>query len=133
MLLPRATLLALTADHPPPTPPSPAARGGEDYWLAHCEGFKVQSPEGEVGIVESVVYAADAARPAYLTVTGGRFLRYTALVPCGEVVSIDARQTRLNVQARPARQPLRATMANGARRVSHRPTARGEGMGWTNT
>src|SRR5438477_5546829 len=124
MLLPRATLLALTADHPSPAQPITAARGGGEYWLGHCEGFKVQSPEGEVGVVESVVYAADAGRPAYLAVTGGRLLLHTALVPCGEVVSIDARQTRLDVQARPARQSLRTAVANGARRVSHRPAAR---------
>ncbi|MFL5830951.1 MAG: hypothetical protein ACJ76X_13635 [Solirubrobacteraceae bacterium] len=133
MLLPRATLLALTADHPPAAQPTTAARGGGEYWLGHCEGFKVQSPEGEVGIVESVVYAADAAQPAYLTVTGGRLLLHTARVPCGEVVSIDARQTRLNVQARPARRSLRGTMADRVRRASHRPGARGEGVGWTNT
>jgi hypothetical protein len=124
MLLPRAMLLALTADHPPPAQTTTAARGGGEYWLGHCEGFKVQSPEGDVGIVESVVYATDAARPAYLAVTGGRLLLHTALVPCTEVISIDARQTRLGVQARPARQSLGTTMANGARWMSHRPPAR---------
>jgi len=123
MLLPRATLLALTADHPPPAQPINAGGRGEDYWLGHCEGFKVQSPEGEVGVVESVVYAADAARPAYLAVTGGRLLLRTALVPCGEVVSVDARRTRLDVQARRARRSLRTTLADGARRMSHRPSA----------
>jgi hypothetical protein len=107
MLVPRATLLALTADRPRPAQPITAARMGGDYWLGHCEGFKVQSPEGEVGVVESVVYAADAVRPAYLAVTGGRLLLHTALVPCDQVVSVDARQTRLDVQARPARQSLR--------------------------
>src|SRR5438477_3163850 len=123
MLLPRAMLLALTADHPPPAQPVAAARS--NYWLGHCEGFKVQSPEGDVGVVESVVYAADAGRPAYLAVTGGRLLLHTALVPCGDVVSIDARQTRLDVQARPAQPSLRTTVANRARRVSHRPRERG--------
>jgi len=131
MLLPRATLMALTADHPPPAQPITAARGVGDYWLGHCEGFKVQSPEGEVGVVESVVYAADTGRPACLAVTGGRLLLRTELVPCGEVVSIDARQTRLEVQARPARRALRTTLADGARRMSHRPTAGRVGDGET--
>jgi hypothetical protein len=133
MLLPRATLLALTADHPPPAQPTTAARRSGDDWLGHCEGFNVQSPEGEVGVVESVIYAADAVRPAYLAVTGGRLLLRTALVPCGEVVSIDARQTRLDVRARPARRSLRTTVADGARRVSRRPTASrvGHGLGET--
>jgi hypothetical protein len=133
MLVPRATLLALTADRPPPAQPITAARMDREYWLGHCEGFKVRSPEGEVGVVESVVYAAHAARPAYLAVTSGRLLLHTALVPCGEVVSIDARQTRLDVQARPARQSLRTTIANGARRMSHRPAAAGEGAAWNST
>ncbi|HEX3329284.1 MAG TPA: hypothetical protein VHS27_05130 [Gaiellales bacterium] len=123
MLLPHATLLALTADHPLPALPINAGRKGGDYWLDHCEGFEVQSPEGKVGVVESVVYAADAARPAYLAVTGGRLLLRTAFVPCGDVVSIDARQTRLDVRARPARRSVRTTLADGARRMSHRPTA----------
>lgn len=115
MLLPRATLLALTADRPTPAQPITAARAGGDYWLGHCEGFRVQSPEGEVGVVESVVYAADAGRPTYLAVTGGRLRLRTALVPCSEVVSINARQTRLDVQARPARRSLRTTVAHGTR------------------
>src|SRR3954469_4606086 len=133
MLVPRATLLALAAEHPPPAQPTTAARGGGEYWLGHCEGFKVQSPEGQVGVVESVVYDADAARPAYLAVTGGRLLLHTALVPCAEVVSIDARQARLGVQSRPARQSLRTAVAEGARRVSHRGAARGEGARWKST
>src|SRR5256885_16733898 len=125
MLLPRATLLALTADHPPPAQPTSAARGGGEYWLGHCEGFKVQSPQGEVGIVESVVYATDAAQPAYLTVTGGRVVAHTALGPCAGGVSIDARQARLDVQAKPARQSVPTAVADGARRGAHRPTATG--------
>lgn len=129
MLLPRATLLALTADHPPPARPITPARQGRDYWLSHCEGFRVRSPEGEVGVVESVVHAADAGRPAYLAVTGGRFALHTALVPCGEVVSIDARHARLDVQARPTRRSLRSALADGARRVSHRSTAGRVGYG----
>jgi hypothetical protein len=135
MLVPRATLLALTADRPLPAQPINAGRRGGDYWLGHCEGFRVQSPEGEVGVVESVVYAADAGRPAYLAVTGGRLLLRTALVPCAEVVSIDARQTRLDVLARPARPSLRTTVADGARRMSHRPAASrvGHGSGETMT
>ena len=121
MLVPRATLLALAADHPPPAQPTIPAGGGGEYWLGHCEGFKVQSPEGQVGVVESVVYDADAGRPAYLAVTGGRLLLHTALVPCGEVVSIDPRQTRLDVQARPARPSLRTTLAGRHERPATLP------------
>ena len=72
-----------------------------------------------------MVYAADAGRPTYLAVTGGRLRLRTTLVPCSEVVSINARQTRLDVQARPARRSLRTTVADGARQVSPHPAARG--------
>ena len=133
MLLPRTTLLALTADRPPPAQPT-TTRAGGGYWLGHCEGFNVRSPEGAVGVVESVVYAVDVGRPAYLAVTGGRLRLRTALVPCDDVVSIDARQTRLDLQARPARPSLRTTLADRVRHVSHRPTTRrvGYGLGETN-
>ena len=89
MRLPRATILALTADRASPTQPLAANRADGEYWLGHCEGFTVQSPQGQVGVVESVVYAADAPRPAYLAVTSGWLRLHTALVPCGEVVSVD--------------------------------------------
>ncbi len=120
MRLPRATILALTADRSSPAQPLAADRADGEYWLGHCEGFTVHGPQGQVGVVESLVYAADAPRPAYLAVTSGRLRLHTALVPCGEVVSVDARQTRLDVQARPARPSLRTTVAESARRVSRR-------------
>jgi hypothetical protein len=127
MRLPRATILALTADRSSPTQPVAADRADGEYWLGHCEGFTVRSPQGLVGVVESVVYAADAPQPAYLAVTNGRLRLHTVLVPCGEVVSLDARQACLDVQARPARSSLRTMVAYTARRVSHRrDTAPGE-------
>jgi hypothetical protein len=121
MLIPRATLLALTADQAPPQPIATADPDG-DYWLGHCEGFRVETPHGGLGIVESVVYAS--REPAYLAVTSGWLLLHTELVPCSDVVSIDARHTRLDVPARPARRSLSTTVADGARRVSHRRGSR---------
>jgi|KBSMisStandDraft_5_1062788.scaffolds.fasta_scaffold517814_2 hypothetical protein len=79
MLLPRATMLALTADRPSPAQPVTASGECGEYWLGHCKGFRVGSPEGEVGVVEFVVYAAGAGRPAFLAVTGGRLLLHTRL------------------------------------------------------
>lgn len=44
-----------------------------DYWLAHCEGFRVESPAGRLGLVEEVVsqtatgrrfWSSGRARPA---------------------------------------------------------------------
>src|SRR6266567_1312073 len=120
MRLPRATLLALTADRPTALEPIVARRRDGGYWLSHCEGFKVESPQGQVGVVESVVYAGNEPRPRYLAVASGRFVLHTELVPCGDVVSIDPRETRLTVRAGPARPSLRATVAGNARRASHR-------------
>lgn len=79
MLLPRVTTLALTADRPPPAQPVTASGEFGEYWLGHCKGFRVGSPEGEVGVVDSVAYAAGAGRPAFLAVTGGRLLLHTRL------------------------------------------------------
>jgi len=79
MLLARATMLALTADRPPPAQPATASGEFGEDWLGHCKGFRVGSPEGEVGVVDSVVYAAGAGRPAFLAVTGGRLLLHMRL------------------------------------------------------
>jgi hypothetical protein len=103
MRLPRTTLLALTVDRPAALQPPTTHAEDRRYWLSHCEGFQVDSPEGRVGVVESVVYATSDRRPAYLAVVSGRLLLRTTLVPCGEVVSIQPREARLNLRSRPSR------------------------------
>jgi len=65
MRLPRGTRL-LSADSSPPPQATTGSRQDGGYWLSHCEGFAVDSPQGLVGVVESMVYASDQGQPAYL-------------------------------------------------------------------
>jgi hypothetical protein len=113
MLLPRVTTLALTADRPPPAQPVTASGEFGEYWLGHCNGFRVGSPEGEVGVVDSVVYAADAGGPCVPGGDGRAVAAAYAVMPCAKVVSIDVRQARLEVRARPARKSFRSVPADG--------------------
>jgi len=41
-----------------------------DYWLAHCEGFRVEGPHGRLGVVERVL-RDDDGRVSAIVVLGG--------------------------------------------------------------
>ena len=79
-------------------------------------------PDGDVDVVETVVYAAGAGRLAFLAVTGGRLLLHTPLCrPARWCRSMPAK-ARLEVRATPERSrfdPCRQT----ARREPDRPGA----------
>jgi hypothetical protein len=82
---------------------SDLAYWSDEYWLGHCEGFRVDSPEGRVGVVEAVMGEED--EPAALAVRGGLFMLRTVFVPIDEVASIDPRAERIvlrsNLDLRP--------------------------------
>jgi hypothetical protein len=42
-----------------------------EYWLDHCEGFGVESPQGRIGWVDEIVRAAESDEPVALIVRGG--------------------------------------------------------------
>ena len=65
-----------------------------DYWLAHCEGYKVQSPIRGLGIVEEVIPPADD-QPGLLAVRGGLLGRRRILVPTSDVALVVPRAMRL--------------------------------------
>jgi hypothetical protein len=66
---------------------------GSDYWLAHCEGFRVLSSGNErVGIVEHLVFATELHRPDALVVRAGRFRRRRITFPVSDVRSVDPRK-----------------------------------------
>jgi len=52
---------------------APVFRTG--YWLAHCEGYRVDSPDGRVGVVEHVRLAPDSGRLELLRACGVPKLR----------------------------------------------------------
>lgn len=60
--------------------------GGIDryYWLAHCEGYLVDSPGGRVGLVERVL-RVEGERPEALVILAGMYGRRRLTIPVNEV------------------------------------------------
>jgi hypothetical protein len=76
-----------------------------DYWLGHCEGFRVDCPDGRVGIVETVL--GDEDEPTALAVREGLFALETVIVPIEDVVEVHPRAERILLAAAPARETVR--------------------------
>jgi hypothetical protein len=69
--------------------PRPSGAASDvDYWLRRCDGFRVDSPEGRVGVVEEVRYASRCDRPDVLAVRAGLLGRLLLIVPVAEVAWI---------------------------------------------
>jgi hypothetical protein len=64
-----------------------------DYWLRHCEGFKVEAADGAIGFVDEVSSAGDL-QPR-LHVRAGLFGRRVLVVPAKNVAFIVPRAERL--------------------------------------
>jgi hypothetical protein len=65
--------------------------GGEDRiadLLRSCRGFRVESPQGPVGIVESVAFISSLTAPDALLVRVGLFARELVVIPRREVTDI---------------------------------------------
>jgi hypothetical protein len=69
------------------------------YWLRTCEGFRVDSKNGRVGVVEEVRLAADK-EPEALAVRTGLFRLRLEIVPVSDVERVIPRRKR--VVLRPA-------------------------------
>ena len=67
-----------------------------DYWLAHCEGFRVEDDARRLGIVEEVI--GDEDEPAELVVRGGLFANRVYRIPAEAVVEVDPRAERILVR-----------------------------------
>jgi hypothetical protein len=70
------------------------------YWTRNCHGFRVETPDGRLGIVEDVLYGADPNRPAALAVRGGLFGTRVEIVPTEELGRIDPRRTLVTLLSR---------------------------------
>lgn len=68
------------------------------YWLAHCEGFRVDGAEGRIGFVEEVRQPEDVTQEPLLAIRMGMLGRRVALVPAGAVQAIVPRAQRLWLQ-----------------------------------
>ena len=84
-----------------------AKSGGRKYdetdtrdWLLRCEGFRVDSPDGQVGIVVGVVYEPSARwdRPSALRVRGSD--GPVVMISMEDVEDVVAADRRLLVRAR---------------------------------
>jgi hypothetical protein len=64
-----------------------------DYWIGHCEGFRVDGSSGRIGFVEEV--RPDGPGQPVLAVRAGVLGRRILLVPVDEVFSILPRAQRL--------------------------------------
>lgn len=74
-----------------------------DYWLGHCEGFRVFGPDGRIGVVEVVLGAED--EPEALVVRTGLFGTRASVLPVADVDLVEPRAERIVVGA--AESPLR--------------------------
>ena len=59
-----------------------------DYRLARCDGFRVDSPSGYVGVVEGMRFGSRIDRPDLLEVRAGRLGRTLLLIPVEEVEDV---------------------------------------------
>ena len=66
-----------------------------DYWLCRCEGFRVDTATGRVGVVAGVRFRSRLDRPDELLIRGGVLGRRTLVVPVSDVETILPQQQRL--------------------------------------
>jgi hypothetical protein len=72
-----------------------------DYWLGHCQGFRVDAPEGHVGRVDDVLFGSQLERPDALLVRSGVLGNHLVSAPVGEVAEITPRSEQLMLRHRP--------------------------------
>jgi hypothetical protein len=96
-LLPRSVALALSADEVTSRPRSPWPVD-EAYWLAHCEGFWVDGPDGRIGVVDHVVYESRLDVPDVVSVASGLWWLHSTRVPAADVLEVCPEQERLVVR-----------------------------------
>jgi hypothetical protein len=91
-----------------------------DYWLSHCEGFRVSRSGRRLGFVDKVLQPYFGASPV-LAVRGGFLGRRMHFVPAGEVFAIVPRDLRLWLVSTPpaaAERSLRPRLADDLRPAS---------------
>lgn len=92
------------------------------YWLEHCEGFRVESPNGRLGVVQDVRRSLDDGAANALVVRGGLLGRTVLIVPPDEVERLVPREERLVLHANPQvvhppappTRPSKLTLLHGA-------------------
>ena len=70
----------------------------QEYWLAHCEGYRVDSDAGPIGLVDEVC-STPAGHPDLLVLRAGRLRRRRLLLPAEEVMAVAPREGRIVVRS----------------------------------
>jgi hypothetical protein len=91
-----------------PRPPEPFRRlvdlprvnawPGREYWLCRCEGFRVDSQRGRLGLVDGLQFGTRVDLPDVLEVRGGFFGKRVLLIPVRQVQEIDGEAERIVVR-----------------------------------
>jgi hypothetical protein len=69
--------------------------GPRFYWLCRSEGFRVDSPEGRLGLVEAVMFRVRPDEPDALIVRAGVLGRRLVIVPIEDVADVLPRRERV--------------------------------------
>ncbi|MGZ4371755.1 MAG: hypothetical protein ACXVRK_02905 [Gaiellaceae bacterium] len=75
----------------------------DDYWLKRCEGFSVEGPDGDLGVVSEVHYRSQLDRPDELVVRSGLLGNRLTVVPVSEVIEVRPEAGRIVLNASHAR------------------------------
>jgi hypothetical protein len=77
------------------------ALGPRFYWLCRCEGFRVEGPEGRLGLVEAVMFRVRPDVPDALIVRAGVLGRRLVIVPIEDVADVLPRRERIVLSRTP--------------------------------
>ncbi len=80
-----------------------------EYWLRHCEGFRVFTPDGETGFVDAVELRPDGDA-AGLVVRFGETYTHDVIVSVDEVEELDPVAERITIgplAGAPRKEPAR--------------------------
>jgi hypothetical protein len=95
-LLPRSTVLGLKAAEAGPTcAPDPVEA---EYWLRHCDGFRVDGPDGRIGVVDRVEHTLEPEVPDVVAVASGLWRIHLTRIPLRDVVEVQPDRRRLIVR-----------------------------------
>ena len=77
---------------------APLRRSGTDS-IAGVEGFRVDGPDGRIGVVTRVSSSSAGEAPDTIHVVTGLFIVRVVAVPASEIVQIDADRRRLLIRS----------------------------------
>jgi hypothetical protein len=69
--------------------------------LRDCQDYAVESPDGHIGTVTEIIYAADDETPTALAIRAGRAGSRVLIVPVSELVEIQVTRHRITLRASP--------------------------------